>query len=252
MLIRLPCLVVLTALTLHTATATQAASRFAGRKFYFAVLGSEYKYPLFTKEYTDGPNIIRKGGHRQVWLSDQQAILGLRLGYDDIRYNRSGLGTSLSLWYSRFDDETIPYDRRPPLTLQATYKDPTHALVVWDINGLMLPWEGNHQAWGIYGLLSIVGAFERYSIVNFSTSDEQAGSFNTSQQQRSGLDVRFGLGLGTRFYLSKHLSIWAERRWIVGETFRTEAILVDGGFTEEGRQRTLYAPISSLGLAFSL
>ena len=47
----------------------------------------------------------------------------------------------------------------------------------------------------------------------------------------------------------RHLSLWFEKRWIVGERFSDSRTFGTGGLFEGGRQKTLYVPINSLGLA---
>tara|TARA_Y100000588_G_scaffold336437_1_gene377288 strand:- start:513 stop:797 length:285 start_codon:yes stop_codon:yes gene_type:complete len=63
-----------------------------GRNFYFALLGTNHKNPLFTKEFTEGANIVSIGGVRQLWLPEQQHTVGFKVGYDDIRHHGGGLG----------------------------------------------------------------------------------------------------------------------------------------------------------------
>ncbi|MDE0964705.1 MAG: hypothetical protein OSB73_16360 [Candidatus Latescibacteria bacterium] len=43
--------------------------------------------------------------------------------------------------------------------------------------------------------------------------------------------------------------MWFEKRWIVGERFSANRTFGVGGLFEGGRQKTLYVPINSLGLA---
>ena len=66
---------------------------------------------------------------------------------------------------------------------------------------------------------------------------------------RDNMDLRFGFGFGARIYLARVLSFWIEKRWIVGERFSSNRTFGTGGLFEGGRQKTLYVPINSIGLA---
>lgn len=243
-------LVLLTVLALVAAPA-DAVTRFAGRQYHVALFGSQLKFPIFTKEFAEGPGFSTAGGKRELWLPDQQKTLGLRLGFEDIRYNRAGLGAGLNLWYSRFDDAVFNYDRLDGRDLFAAYRDPTHFFAALDLTGLYIPFEGARQSLGLYGLLSLVADYERYTLERFSLADGEAGFSSFAAVDRDGLSLRFGFGLGTRFYIGQRLSLWLEKRWIMGETFSTGGTVGAGGFIEDDRQRTLFAPINSLGLALS-
>ena len=48
---------------------------------------------------------------------------------------------------------------------------------------------------------------------------------------------------------ARFFSFWLEKRWIVGERFSTNRTFGTGGLFGDGRQKTLYVPINSLGLA---
>ena len=65
----------------HTA---EALTYHRGRSIYVGLLGSNIKFPIFTKEFTEGPDFISVGGIRQLWLDDQQKTLGLHLGIENI------------------------------------------------------------------------------------------------------------------------------------------------------------------------
>ena len=226
-----------------------AATPFAGRRYHLTVLGSTLKFPIFTKEFAEGPAITPVGGKKEVWLPDEKSTLGLRLGFEDIRYNRAGLGIGLSLWYADFADATFLYDRAGGESFLATYRNPAHLFAAFDLTGLYLPWESGGRAFGFYGLLSLVADHERYDIDRFTTADNQPGfsSFETAAKRDIGL--RLGFGLGARFYVSPRLSVWAEKRWFMGETFSSGGQVAAGGFIEDDRQRTLFAPVNSLGFS---
>ncbi len=229
----------------------EAVTQFAGRMYHLAVFGSQVKFPIFTKEFAEGPGFATVGGKSELWLPDQQKTFGLRFGFEDIGYNRAGLGLGLTLWYSRFADATFNYDRLDNQNLFATYRDPSHLLASFDLSGLYLPWESPQRTFGFYGMLSLVADYERYTLERFALADGQSRFSSFAAADREGLALRFGFGLGTRLYLGRRLSVWLEKRWIMGETFSTGGRVGTGGFIEDDRQRTLFAPINSLGLALS-
>ena len=66
---------------------------------------------------------------------------------------------------------------------------------------------------------------------------------------RNNAELRVGFGIGTRIYFARFFSFWLEKRWIVGERFSANRTFGAGGLFEDGRQKTLYVPINSLGLA---
>ena len=70
-----------------------------------------------------------------------------------------------------------------------------------------------------------------------------------SSDNRDKTSLRFGLGIGGRIYLTHLFSLWLEKRWIVGERFSDERTFGTGGLYEGGRQKTLYVPFNSIGLA---
>jgi hypothetical protein len=56
-----------------------AVTTYRGSRTYFTLLGSNIKFPIFTKEFTEGDGIIAVGGVKQVWLDDTHQTLGFRL-----------------------------------------------------------------------------------------------------------------------------------------------------------------------------
>jgi len=242
-----PILLLLASLLL-LARAAQAVTYHRGRHLYITLLGSSIKFPIFTKEFTEGDGIISVGGTRELWLDDQEQTWGLRLGYDRIRPNGAGLGLSLTYWRGEFADEEFRYDREGPWDRIARYRAPAHTFVFLDLNGIFIPWESEHQALGFYGLISLIGDYEEYYLDRYSTHTADARSVGLISDRRTSLDLRFGFGFGTRIYLSRRFSLWVEKRWIVGERFNTERTFTEGGFFESDKQKTLYAPINSLGL----
>ena len=229
---------------------TSAAVTFhRGRHFYATLLGSSMKFPIFTKEFAEGPDIITVGGTRQLWLDDEQQTWGLRLGVDDIRPNGSGLGTSITFWRGTFADAEFRYDRQAPWERIARYRDPVHTFLFLDLNGLLIPWESGHRAVGIYALISLVGDREEYSLDRYSVSQVDSQVTGLTAVDRDRLKIRFGFGFGARFYLSHRFGLWVEKRWIVGERFNAEPEFTPGGFYKTGQHKTLYAPINSLGLS---
>lgn len=228
-----------------------ATSSFAGRHFYFTLLASNLKYPIFTKEFSEGEGIVSVGGNRDIWLPDQQKTLGVRVGYENIRNNRAGLGMSLTYWRTEFDDAAFRYDQGGSQSRIAEYRTPIQTLLFLDLTGVYIPWEAGWQALGFYGLLGLVADYEQYYIDKFSTLSGQSEKIGLESDRKTGLDTRLGFGFGARLYFSDYLSLWVEKRWVVGETFSTDRTVVEGGFFKSAEQKTLYEPISSLGLAIS-
>lgn len=222
-----------------------------GRHFYATLLGSNMKFPIFTKEFTEGPGIITVGGIRQLWLADEQQTWGLRLGVDDIRPNGAGLGASLTFWRGAFADQEFSYAHQAPWERIVRYRDPVHTFLFLDLNALVIPWESGFHALGVYSLLSLVGDREVYALDRYSISQLDAQVAELTMVDRDHLKMRFGFGLGARFYLSQRFGLWIEKRWIVGERFNSEPEFTPGGFYKTGKLKTLYAPINSLGLSLS-
>jgi hypothetical protein len=220
-----------------------------GTHTYLALLGSRIKFPIFTKEFTEGADFVSVGGVRQLWLPDQQATWGLRLQREHLRPNGSGLGLSLTYWRGEFADEAFLYDAQGPLNLVAEYRNPVHTYLFLDLNGAYLPWESGQKALGLYALIGLVGDREEYDIDRYALRGEDPRKLDLSSRHRHRLDLRFNFGLGSRLYLSRRFSLWIEKRWIVGERFTTDRTFSEGGFFAEGQQKTLYVPINSLGLA---
>ena len=229
----------------------EAQHPFVGRHFYFALLGSNHKNPLFTKEFTEGTDIVSIGGVRQLWLPDQQKTIGFKMGYDDIRHHGGGLGWALTLWRSEFDDTAFAYDQQNGQHQVALYRIPTHTLAFVDLNGIYLPFRGSRRTVGLYGMVSLVGDFEKYYIDKYNIVSDPSERIGLVSQKETHYDVHFGYGFGARIYLAKHLNVWIERRWIAGERFSTKREFTQGGFLGSGQQKTLYARISSLGLGLT-
>jgi hypothetical protein len=226
----------------------RAQHPYVGRNFYFALLGTNHKNPLFTKEFTEGTNVVSIGGVRQLWLPEQQRTIGFKVGYDDIRHHGGGIGWALTLLRNEFDDTAFAYDEQNGQHQVALYRVPTHTLAFLDLNGTYLPWRAGRRAAGVYGMVSLVGDFEKYHIDKYGIVNDATERFGLTSEKKTHYDVHFGYGFGLRFYLMRHLNVWLERRWIAGERFSTVRDFTQGGFLGTGEQRTLYARISSLGL----
>jgi len=232
----------------HTA---EALTYHRGRSIYVGLLGSNIKFPIFTKEFTEGPDFISVGGIRQLWLDDQQKTLGLHLGIENIQPNGAGLGAGLTFWLGEFGDAVFLYDVDGPWQRLARYRDPVHTFLFFDLTPTYFLWESERRAWSVYSPISLIVDYEQYDIETYSTFELDPAPVDRATASRSHLDLRFGFGFGTRLHLFPRISLWFEKRWIMGERFNTERLFTEGGFYETGRQKTLYAPISSLGLAFS-
>ena len=70
-----------------------------------------------------------------------------------------------------------------------------------------------------------------------------------SSENRDKTSLRFGLGISGRIPLNRLFSLWLEKRRIVGERLSDERTFGTGGLYEGGRQKTLYVPFNSIGLA---
>ena len=73
-----------------------ALSNYSGDHFYFGVLGSTHRNPIFTKEFAEGPGMPTFGGKDELPLPGEQTSVGARIGYEKINYQRAGLGLSLT------------------------------------------------------------------------------------------------------------------------------------------------------------
>ncbi|MBT4501568.1 MAG: hypothetical protein HOC74_27815 [Gemmatimonadetes bacterium] len=232
----------------HTA---EALTYHRGRSFYVTLLGSNIKFPIFTKEFTEGPNFISVGGIRELWLDDQQKSLGLRMSIENIQPNGAGLGAGLTFWRSEFGDAPFLYDVDGPWQRLARYRNPVHTFLFLDLTPTYFLWESEHHGWSIYSPISLIVDHEQYEIETYSTFELDPTLIDLTTASRSHLNLRFGFGFGTRLHFLSRISLWFEKRWIMGERFNAERLFTEGGFYETGRQKTLYAPINSLGLALS-
>ena len=173
-----------------------------GRHIYATLLGSNMKFPIFTKEFTEGQDITTVGGIRQLWLADEQQTWGLRLGVDNVRPNGASLGASLTFWRGAFADQEFRYARQAPWERIARYRDPVHTFLFLDLNALLIPWESGYRALGIYGILGLVCDREEYTLDRYSVSQVDAQVNGLTTVERDRLKVRFSFGLGTRIYFS--------------------------------------------------
>jgi hypothetical protein len=242
-------------LSVSAAAKVLAVSNFTGRHVYVAVMGSSHRNPIFTKEFTEGAGVPTIGGNEEFALPDQDSSIGVRVGYEKISRKRSGLGLSLTYWHTQFEDISFLYDRDGSDGLIAAYRKPSQDLVFLDLNGVFLPWVAGWQALGVYGQVSLVTERQKYWIDKYTSPDGLAQKNGLVSRKESALETRFGFGVGMRVHLAKRLSLWLEKRWIVGESF-SRPVAVDSGGTTAGaggvtgeRQETLYAPISSFGVA---
>ena len=112
-----------------------------------------------------------------------------------------------------------------------------------------MPWESPTGALAFYGLLGLVADYEKYYIDKFAIIEEGTDKIGFQSGKKSNVGRRIGLGVGARFYYGTHASLWLEKRWIKGETFGADRTVEEGGFFSNDEQKTLYAPISSVGLA---
>lgn len=102
------------------------------------------------------------------------------------------------------------------------------------MNGVFLPWDSGWQALGVYGLVSLVTDRQEYRIDKYSTAGDLSGVRDgLVSRKETALDARFGFGVGMRVYLVRHLSLWLEKRWIVGESFSRPVAPDAGGATGE-------------------
>ena len=221
----------------------EALSRYSGNHYYVAALGSGLYNPLFTKEFSEGRGVPTVGGLDELQLPAEKSIVGLRVGFEQLSYKRAGMGLSLTYWQAGFDDVQFRYDESATGSRIARYVSPAHTYLFFDMNGVFIPWESTRNAVGMYGLLSLVADREEYRIDKFTLG---GADFETREESR--WSPRFGFGVGGRFHLGHKLSLWAEKRWIVGETFGRPQTDETGAASGE-IQDTLYAPIGSLGIA---
>ena len=229
-----------------------AVTTFRGTRTYLTVLNTNIKYPLFSKEFKEADGIISVGGIKEIWLDDNQKTLGFRLSRERIRPNGSGLGLSLTYWRGKFSNTSFLYRKRGAQNFIAKYRNPTHTYLFLDLNGIYIAWESGTKALGFYCLLSLIGDREQYSIDRYQSLGDDPTQRDLSSDNRDKISLRFGLGIGGRIHLNRLFSLWLEKRWIVGERLSDERTFGTGGLYEGGRQKTLYVPFNSIGLAIGL
>ena len=229
-----------------------AISKYVGRQYYFTLLASNHKFPIFSKEFEEGRGIATVGGLKELWLDDYNRTLGVRIGFDNIRVNRSGLGVSLTYWRTEFGDEPFRYDSAVLMRHVAEYRHPTHSMLFFDANVSYIPWENGWQGLGVYSILGLVVDWEKYYIDKYDIKlggGEESARKNLFTRKKTNVDLRFAFGFAVRIYFSKRISLWLEKRWIRGEKFGVERSIEQGGFYNKDQQKTLYSPINSIGFA---
>jgi len=232
-------------------TSAHAITTYRGNGFYLSVLGTNIKFPTFTKEFTESSNTIRVGGVKQLFLESNSETLGFRITRERIRPNGSGLGFAITYWRGAFDDAAFLYKQQSRENFIAEYHDPTHTYLFLDLNFILIPWESGDTALGIYGLISLVGDRESYQIERYTLRDANPTHLNEFEAERTHHDLRFAFGFGNRFYIIPRISLWFEKRWIVGERFSVDQVVGQGGLFEGGRSKTLYVPFNSIGLSLA-
>ena len=224
-----------------TVRSADALSRYAGSHYYVAALGSGLYNPLFTKEFSEGQGVPLVGGRDEIQLPSEKSIVGWRIGFEQLSYKRAGIGASLTYWKAGFDNVQFRYDEAATGSRVARYVSPAHTYLFCDLNGVYIPWESPRNATAMYGLISLVADREEYRIDKFTV-----GGADFESREESRWSPRFGFGVGARVHLGQRISLWAEKRWVVGETFgvpQTDETGAPSGETQD----TLHAPIGSVG-----
>ena len=229
----------------------EAITTYRGPSLYLSVLGTNIKFPTFTKEFTEGGSTIRVGGVKQLFLESNSETLGFRLSRERIRPNGSGLGFAVTYWRGTFDDAAFLYKQQARENFIAEYHDPTHTYLFLDLHFILIPWESGNTALGLYGLISLVGDREAYRIERYTLRDYNPTHLNEFVAERAHHDLRFAFGFGNRFYILPRISLWFEKRWIVGERFSVDQVIGEGGLFEGGRSKTLYVPFNSIALSLA-
>ncbi len=98
-------------------------------------------------------------------------------------------------------------------------------------------------------MIGLLADREEYTIDKYTFVNDDPALRDLISADRDKMHLRFGFGFGSRIYFARLLSFWHEKRWIVGERFSANRTFGAGGLFEGGRQKTLYVPINSLGLA---
>ncbi len=233
------------------AGSTDAVTTYRGSATYLTVWGTNIRFPTFNKEFSEGAGTLRVGGTEQLFLDSDSQAIGLRLTREYIRPNGSGLGFSISAWRGSFADEAFLYKQEGNERFIAEYQDPKHTYLFADLHFALIPWESDAKALGLYSLFSLVGDRETYRIERYALRGTDPTRRERSSAQRSHSALRFAFGFGTRLHLVKHIALWLEKRWIVGERFGVGQTLGEGGLFEGGRQKTLYVPFNSLGFSLA-
>ena len=213
------------------------------------LVSSNIKFPIFSKEFTEAPGILSVGGIKQIWLDEKSQTLGFRRSRERIRPNGGGLGCSLTYWRGNFGNESFLYRKSGAENSIAEYRGPTHSYLFFDLNAIYIAWESDRKALGLYGLIGLLADREEYTIDKYTFVNEDPTPRDLISADRDNMHLHFGFGFGSRIYFARFLSFWLEKRWIVGERFSANRTFGAGGLFEGGRQKTLYEPINSLGLA---
>ena len=232
-----------------SAQPADAVTTYRGSGTYFTLLSSNIKFPIFTKEFTEATGVLAVGGVKQLWLDKSNQTIGFRFSQERIRPNGGGFGTSITFWRGTFGDESFLYQKRGNENQIAEYREPNHSYLFLDLNAIYIAWESDRKALGLYGLISLIGDRETYTIDKYTLLGDDPTQRDFTSADRDNTELRFGFGIGARIYMVRFLSFWIEKRWIVGERFSANRTFGAGGLFEGGRQKTLYVPINSLGLA---
>ena len=242
----------LTAIFLVAPSALEAIAYHKGSQLHLAILGSRVKFPIFTKEFAEGKDVVTVGGVRELWFADQTETFGFRMEMDRIRANGSGVGVGLTYWRTEFANASFLYNREGEWNRIAEYRAPQHQFFFLDLDAILIPWESKREALAFVALIGLVGDYEEYRIDKYSNTSSDPTQVGLTSANRSTFQTRFGFGFGARFHFMGRLSLWFEKRWIVGERFSTDRNFTEGGFFATGSQKTLYAPINSVALALTL
>jgi hypothetical protein len=165
-----------------------------------------------------------------------------------VRPNGAGVGLGLSAGHTEFADARFVYDEVDGWEQSARYLNPSHSYASMEIDGLVYLAESPMNSLVAYGLVSLVGDYEKYVLERYRERITDPVQVLLETAHRRRLNLRRGYGLGLRATLLRRWVILLERRWLVGEAYQGQRELTEEGIVRTDQRHRLYMPITSFGL----